>query len=227
MVTVNESSHPSSKVYVYRGLAKQGQMCYNNGMIGEKVYIKLCSFAHLFKGNKTANEYLSLIRKIMKPYNVKVNKVIDYNNIAASIITIGGFYDSELEFGNKDIELYFIVNQNEKNNIFNLNDDDIKILLNELFKTLMHEERHRYQYSKRQYVQTRSYRSCASDTDLRREMDYYGDSDELDAYAREAAIETNLNGYSFTLAKYRELFESEYKILNRFLKKYYKALNES
>lgn len=54
-------------------------------MIGREIHTRLHTFADSFRGNKKANDYLSLIRKMMKPYNVKVKKIIDKTNTAESI----------------------------------------------------------------------------------------------------------------------------------------------
>ena len=62
------------------------------------------------------------------------------------------------------------------------------------------------------------------DEDLKMEMEYYGDEDEIDAYAQEAVIEERLHKDApmSTREKYRELFlVNDPKVYHKFLKKYY------
>lgn len=88
-----------------------------------------------------------------------------------------------------------------------------------MFRTYIHEKRHEYQCENRSY---RTYNQFVCD-----DMEYYGDPDELDAYAIEAAIETQLTGKSTIVDRYKTIFVNEPKTLNKFYKKYYKALNET
>jgi hypothetical protein len=54
-------------------------------------------------------------------------------------------------------------------------------------------------------------------------MEYYGDYDELDAYAQEAVIDLRLLSFSCIMEKYQELFaKNDTVVYNRFLKKCYK-----
>lgn len=193
-------------------------------MIGKEIHSRLHSFTDCFRGNKKANDYLTLIRKMLKPYNVKVKKIIDKNNTADSITTIGGFYNCECD-SDSEIEIYFVVNAKEKDNIFNLSDKDINFVIDELFRTYIHEKRHEYQYENRDYIENRSYRTY--NQFVCDDMEYYGGPDELDAHAIEAAIETQLTGKSTIVDRYKTIFVNEPKTLNNFYKKYYKALNET
>lgn len=189
-------------------------------MIGKELFDYIMSFAPQFRGPKTAKQYQALIRKILKPYDAQFNTTYDDTNTALSILTVGGFFDGDLDFGKKDIQMYMVVNKFQLNDIFNLTDDDIQVLLVELFKTLMHEMRHRYQFEKRGFEVCRQYRANVMNEDLKQEMEYYGNDDELDAYAQEAVIEQQLYGSSPTLAKYHELFyEHDDKLYNKLLKK--------
>ena len=104
----------------------------------------------------------------------------------------------------------------------------IEIFIMELFTTYVHEKRHRYQYRSRGNVYGPVYRcrSDVKDKEHYRELNYYGDPDEIDAYALESAIEERIRGTQFVVAKYRELFvDTDIKVYNKFLKKRYKFLN--
>ena len=85
-----------------------------------------------------------------------------------------------------------------------------------------------YQYRSRGNVYGPVYRCPieVKDKDNYRELNYYGDPDEIDAYALESAIENKLRNTDFVVAKYKELFDNvDKKVYNKFLKKRYKFLN--
>lgn len=179
-------------------------------------------FAPKFMGEKTQGQVMYWVRKMLTPYNVKVNKITDKTNTCYSCLTVGGFYDPQYEFGDKDIEMYMMFRK-EDEKVF-IDEMRVKIMIDELFKTLVHEKRHRYQFKQRgnNYGPVYKVKARITDEDILTEMKYYGDPDELDAYAQEAAIEQRLYGHSDTMAKYQELFaNTDKKVYNKFLKKYY------
>lgn len=187
------------------------------------LYNKLHSFAPKFEGQKTRGQIMWWVRKMLSPYNVQVNRIIDKTNTCVSGLTIGGFYDPSLDFGDKDIEIYLMFREEHTGVWFD--HLDIEVMINELFKTLVHEKRHRYQFKQRGLAYGPIYHlpKGTYHIDLASEMVYYGDPDEVDAYAQEAIIEERLYGHSETKAKYKELFDNRDKrVYNSFLKKYYK-----
>ena len=191
------------------------------------LYNKLHSFTPKFVGEKTVGQVMYWVRKMMQPYNVKVNKVTDKTNACYSALTVGGFYDSTLEFGEKDIELFLMFRKEDKKVM--LDDLNVHVMINELFKTLVHEKKHRYQFKKRGRAYGPRYccRKKIADEQLLKELEYYGDPDEIDAYAQEAIIELRLTGTSDTQQKYKELFDKhDKKVYNSFLKKFYKYNNK-
>lgn len=193
-------------------------------MKGKEIFDYMMSFQPKFKGEKTVKQFKTLIRKVLKPFDVQFNILYSEEKFVLSMLTTGGFFDSDLNFGNKDIEMYVVVNYHERNSTFNLSNEDIHTLICELFKTLMHEMRHRYQYENREFDFSRQYRANVKDERLKSEMEYYGNSDELDAYAQECVLEYSLYGSSLIHAKYDELFsERDPKTYNKFLKKIYKT----
>jgi len=189
------------------------------------LYKRMYEFAPKFYGEKTVNQVMYWARKMLKPYNVKVNRIIDKENKICSGATVGGFYDPTLEFGDKDIEMFIMFNANEPK--VDMTESLVHTMMDELFKTLVHEKRHRYQFKKRGLNYGPQYKCrIIADDNLRKELEYYGDPDEVDAYAQEAAIEVRLHGHSDTFAKYKELFDKhDKKVYNSFLKKQYKFLN--
>jgi len=186
------------------------------------LYNKLHSFAPKFEGIKTRGQVMWWVRKMLSPYNVKVSRMIDKTNSCISGLTIGGFYDPSADFDEKDIEIYLMFREEHSGIWFDYL--DVEVMINEIFKTLVHEKRHRYQFKQRGLAYGPVYRLCKKieDEKLADELKYYGDPDEIDAYAQEAIIEERLYGHSETKAKYKELFDiHDKKVYNSFLKKYY------
>lgn len=180
------------------------------------------SFAHKLFGSKTPRQVTYWARKMIG--NPKVKVKMFRNDDCHSGLTIGGHYESDGR--DKDIEL-LIHFQNDCEEVF-FDHISIEIFIQELFTTYVHEKRHRYQYRTRGNVYGPIYRcsKLAKDKDHYRELNYYGDPDEVDAYALESAIETRLRGTDFVVAKYKELFDNvDRKVYNKFLKKRYKFLN--
>jgi len=191
------------------------------------LYNRLHAFTPKFVGEKTSGQIMYWVRKMLSPYNVKVNRIIDKTNTCYSALTVGGFYDPSLEFGDKDIEMYLMFRQ--EHDKISMGDIDVHVMINELFKTLVHEKRHRYQFRQRGNAYGPVYRlpKWVDDEVLANELKYYGDPDEIDAYAQEAVIEIRLGGYSHTQQKYKELFDNNDKVVyNRFLKRFYKYNNK-
>jgi hypothetical protein len=189
------------------------------------LYKNLHTFAPKFYGEKTMGQIMYWARRMLSPYQVKLNRVIDKQNISLSGFTIGGFYDPTLQFGDRDIEMYIVFNESDRDTTFFFDEGLTKLLIDELFITLVHEKRHRYQFKKRLNEFGRQYRTKVQDEELKSEMEYYGDEDEIDAYAQEAAIEERLNKDTpmSTREKYRELFlTNDPKVYHKFLKKYQK-----
>jgi hypothetical protein len=98
-------------------------------------------------------------------------------------------------------------------------------MINEIFKTLIHEKRHRYQFKQRGLAYGPVYRLSKKikDEELANTLKYYGDPDEIDAYAQEAVIEMRLHGNSHSKEMYQILFaKTDPVVYNRFLKKFIK-----
>lgn len=181
------------------------------------------SFTPKFVGEKTMAQIMYWARRMMKEHNVQVNRIIDKSNVALSGYTVGGFFDPTHQFGDSDIEMYIVFNEDDKKLIFGISEEGAKFIIDEMFKTYVHEKRHRYQFRKKGKAFARHYKSPVADLDLQYEMEYYGDADEIDAYAQEAVIEMRLIGYSASMEKYQELFaKNDPVVYNRFLKKCYK-----
>jgi hypothetical protein len=187
------------------------------------LYRKMHSFAPKFVGEKTMGQIMYWARRMMKQHNIPVDRIIDKSNAALSGYTVGGFFDPMKQFGESDIQLYIVFNEDDKKLKLNICESGAKVIIDELFKTYVHEKRHRYQFRKRGKVFCRKYRSSVADEELKYDMEYYGDYDELDAYAQEAVIDLRMLSFSCIMEKYQELFaKNDPVVYNRFLKKCYK-----
>lgn len=188
----------------------------------ETLYRRLHSYAPKFIGEKTANQVVYWTRQMLSQHKVKVKKYIDKTNTSYSILCVGGCYDPTTE-DNRDIEMYISFNENEKDKPFRLEESIVKVFIDEVFKTLVHEKRHRYQFRQRGNNFGKQYRSGVKDKTLKVQMEYYGDDDEIDAYAQEAVIEMRLHGKSHSKEMYQTLFaKTDPVVYNRFLKKFIK-----
>jgi hypothetical protein len=188
----------------------------------KKQYQRMWSLAHKLFGSKTPRQVTYWARKMID--NPKVKVKVFRTDDCYSGLTIGGHYEPDGR--EKDIELNIHFNYDCEEVFFD--HVSIEVFIMELFTTYVHERRHRYQYRSRGNVYGPVYR-CRNEIKSKeeyRELNYYGDPDEIDAYALEAAIENKLRNTDFVVAKYRELFaELDTKVYNRFLKKRYKFLN--
>ena len=113
-----------------------------------------------------------------------------------------------------------------------------KILLMKIFRTIVHEYRHREQHRKQGFVQTKKYTPPKGITN-RLKLAYYGMPDEIDAHAYETRVEAGFGlldinrlrvahkiGWreSEAIFMYRKYFrELDPKIWKKFLKKVYKT----
>jgi len=186
------------------------------------LYDKLHSYSHRFCGEKTLNQVIYWTRKMLAEHKVRVRKYIDTTNTSYSILCVGGYYDPTIYDG-KDIEMFISFNENEKDVSFKLEEPTVKVFIDEVFKTLVHEKRHRYQFRQRGNNFGKQYRSNVEDKTLKVQLEYYGDDDEIDAYAQEAVIEMRLHGNSHSKEMYQILFaKTDPVVYNRFLKKFIK-----
>ena len=186
------------------------------------LYDKLHSYSHRFHGEKTPNQVIYWTRRMLAEHKVRVRKYIDTTNTSYSILCVGGYYDPTID-DDKDIEMFISFNENERDVPFKLEEPTVKVFIDEVFKTLVHEKRHRYQFRQRGNNFGRQYRSNVKDKTLKVQLEYYGDGDEIDAYAQEAVIELRLHGKSHSKEMYQTLFaKTDPVVYNSFLKKFYK-----
>ena len=133
-------------------------------------------------GRHNHKDFKRLFKKLFKDYHVKVNIVPILQNVSIDITTIGGGYDSE-----KDrIELDFFVTENENNTIIIPESfwSEFKFKFSQL---MQHELIHRQQsFSRDHLFDSKKYKV---EKDEHGEREYLSDSDEIDAYSHDIALE--------------------------------------
>ena len=138
----------------------------------------------------TCNQFLAAVKKAV-PYReckITLNRSL---NVLPSHMPVAGLYDLELaERGRRPIEMEITVHKIRKDFVFNQND----ITLNQWAEfcidfscILGHEFVHMHQFRRRGFKMNRPYVSTSTNINKHEQQCYYGDSDELDAYAWSAA----------------------------------------
>jgi hypothetical protein len=187
------------------------------------LYNQINSYKHKLLGDKTPRQVVYWARRMIDNPRAKITLMRDPTNTCWSGLTIGGHFDPEED---KDVEVYIMFGSNCDSVFFGL--AELDVFVNELFTTYVHEKRHKYQCRQRGNVYGPIYRHFKKIDDecLKKDLNYYGDPDELDAYALESAIEDRLHKTGFIQAKYKELFaERDSRVYNKFLKRKYKFEN--
>ena len=164
--------------------------------------------------------YFQLLRKLYDIYDTLEGKHVTYKTITnrvkrvipwpecvitgrktLSVATnqwqVAGLYDPEAdEFGRPSIEIE--IGFPAKKNTFMFSEFDVSRdhwseFCIDFSQILGHEFMHVNQFRKRDYRWCRQYKSTVSNYTLREQQEYYGDNDEIDAYAFTAAAEIIIN----------------------------------
>jgi hypothetical protein len=135
----------------------------------------------LSKDGASKTTILRNLRQILKPYGAIVKQETNAN-IPSNQIYVSALFDpDEDEEGNPSIELILLFNPSDSK--MSMSSDNIKETIDSIIKALMHEYIHRMQYQKRNYVSNRIFK-----TD-NKEKKYYGNTDEIEAFANNIAYE--------------------------------------
>jgi len=111
------------------------------------------------------------------------SEVVDPNTI-----NINAYYDpDEDEDGEKPIELVLVFNPNDKR--VTMTKSEWREFANEVIEYLQHELIHQYQYRARGFKPTRAYVSKSKDAEQKKQQEYLGNPDEIEAYAHNLASE--------------------------------------
>jgi hypothetical protein len=138
----------------------------------------------------TPEQLAQQVRKVVpyKECKITVNRSL---NVLPNYIPVSGLYDAELdEIGRKPIEMEITVHKIKKKLLFNENDvtsDQWAEFCIDFACILGHEFVHLHQFRRRGFRMNRPYLGTSKDQNKREQQCYYGDSDELDAYAWAAA----------------------------------------
>lgn len=144
-------------------------------------------------------DHLQIVRKIKKAIPWTACKIhgIKTLSIATNHWSVSGLYDPESdEFGEPCIEIE--IGFPARKSMFCFSEEDVSRqhwgeFCIEFAQILGHEFVHMNQFRKRNFNWTRPYRSAISNPALREKQEYYGDNDEIDAYAFTAAADIILN----------------------------------
>lgn len=138
----------------------------------------------------TPEKLVEQVRKVIpyKECKITVNRSL---NAFPSFIPVAGLYDADLdEIGRKPIEMEITFHKTRKKLLFNKNDvcpDQWAEFCIDFACILGHEFIHLHQFRRRSFKMNRPYLGTSKDQSKRQQQCYYGDSDELDAYAWTAA----------------------------------------
>ncbi len=139
---------------------------------------------------------------------VKLKKLID-SKVGRNRAWIGGTYYSQLDKENKNsIEL--IVVYKNKTDLISITDKIFIRTCRTISNTIMHEIIHMRQYRRREFNGLPSYNSTAQRTRQRKEQEYLGSSDEIDAYGYNIACELLWNFRNSTDHVIKYLDEDQY-----------------
>ena len=161
-----------------------------------KVYDKLL--------NQTV-ESKKIFKSIKKavPYDECVFCSVETLSLPSGKFNVSGLYDPDQDEQGKPpitIEIAFPRKTNFTFNESDLRRDHWAELCIDLASTLGHEFVHLHQFRNRNYRWTRQYKSHNDNLNLKEAEEYYGDSDEIGAYAFMAAAELILNRSSGSMS---------------------------
>lgn len=138
----------------------------------------------------TCDQFLTAVKKAV-PYReckITLNRSL---NVLPSHMPVAGLYDAELdERGRRPIEMEITLHKIRRGILFNKNDITLEQWAEfcvDFACILGHEFVHMHQFRRRGFKMNRPYVSTVGNQNKREQQCYYGDSDELDAYAWAAA----------------------------------------
>jgi len=143
----------------------------------------------------------SLLKSIKRSIPFKECQIysIETLSLPKGKFNVSGLYDPDQDEQGKPPIVIEIAFPKKRNFVFDESDlrrEHWAELCIDLASTLGHEFIHLNQFRKRNFSWTRQYKSKTSDIKLKEMQEYYGDSDEICAYAFMAAAELTLNQVS-------------------------------
>jgi hypothetical protein len=146
----------------------------------EREMQKLKSF--LSGSTKSRKEIAKLVQRLISSYdayvNTETNSIVPNNEIYISAL-----FDPDLDEDEEpSIEITLIFNPSDKK--VTMSSEAIEHTVMNIVKAIAHEEIHRAQYRKRDYVDNRKYTKGKN-----YDQNYYGNTDEIEAFAHNIATE--------------------------------------
>lgn len=159
--------------------------------------------------------------------------------VSLNTLNVTAFYDAMADEDEDEPEFEFILVFNPDDKIITLSRSYWKWFKDELADAILHEMMHKGQAESRSFIEGRKYLKGKN-----KDQTYYGNADEIEAYAMNASLELkrNLKGkakaalsnpssisnkVSPSLKRYMETFQSpEHSIMKKFLKKVYMFLSK-
>lgn len=148
--------------------------------------------------------------------------------------SIGAEYDPELDQAKrKQFIINFIINHS-KTSPWQLTPERADRFVLEMTETLVHEYQHQHQYRSRRYKMHKNlYKSDNPDLAVKNEQEYFGDPDEIDAYAANIAARIFLVNHklnenvtqpieesdSLDLQSYYKVFGKEHPVIDQLIAK--------
>jgi len=190
----------------------------------------------------------TIIRKIRRAVRYPDCKVLANAtlSIASNSLEVAGVYDAELDEEGDQHPIEIEIQFPKKKPTFTFDESDMSRnhwsgLCIDFANILGHEYVHLHQFRRRNFKWCKSYRSYNPHPHLKEQEEYYGDSDEVDAYAYIAAAEMAVD--SFNLEKntptdiertrvyktYTRVFDKRDPVvlkLEKRAKRYYKLLEQ-
>jgi hypothetical protein len=137
--------------------------------------------ALLLKDGSTKTNIIKQLKASLKTYGVIVKQEAN-GNVPSNQIMIAALFDpDEDEQENDSMELTLLFNP--KDSKLSMTPENVKETIDSIVKALMHEYIHKLQYRKRDYVSNREFKSRNN------EKRYYGNTDEIEAFANNIAYE--------------------------------------
>lgn len=165
-----------------------------------------------------SNKIFKSIKRAI-PFKECVFCSVETLSLPSGRFNVSGLYDPDQDEQGKPpitIEIAF-----PKKAKFTFNESDLRRdhwaeLCIDLASTLGHEFVHLHQFRSRNYRWTRQYKSTNTDLSLREAEEYYGDSDEIGAYAFMAAAELIINRSSGSMLQIEDT--NVYKTYTKFFR---------
>lgn len=182
----------------------------------EKLYYM---YEKLYNKKLTCNQFVTKIRKAV-PFSECQIILTKTLTVMPNDIPVAGLYDADLDSeGHRPIQMEIAVHKIRENFVFNDNDislDKWATFCIDFAVILGHEYVHMHQFRRRSFKMNRPYVSTNKNQNIRDQQCYFGDSDELDAYAWSAAanaiIERRANKKNIEST---ELYRTYKKVFNK------------